>query len=454
MRQGSEELGRLIDAVIDGRCDEASQRRFEELLRNDPAAREAYLDQMKVHALLEWHHGRVEPRVDRSGTGSGAERGGAWRWSHGRLRWGLAALALLGVGLSLLALRSGRLGGGGEVATLLEARNVVWGEAAPIAVKARVAPRAIRCTSGLLRFAFDSGALVTLEGPADLRILSGMRLRAVQGRITARVESETKGFAIETPSTLVVDQGTEFGVEVDANGRTGVVVFEGLVDLSRPKSAATAAEVTRLVQGEALRVDREGGLSRIIAVERPPGDNGWSTGPSLEPDAVIRSVRDNIRGLDSSKYYQVVHRGLDDDAPAYVDRPHEWNGLDPSGLPAFLRGADYIMPFNEDKWRNDLEITVELACSASLFVFLDNREKVPAWLAEQFTDTGVDIGLDEGSWPDPSRFTTDRGPGVSINQVFSVWRRDVNQGESINLGALMGGRNNRAMYGIAATVRP
>lgn len=146
-------------------------------------------------------------------------------------------------------------------------------------------------------------------------------------------------------------------------------------------------------------------------------------------------------------------RGLDDDAPAYVDRPHEWNGLDSSGLPAFLRGADYIMPFNEDKWRNDLEITVELACSASLYVFIDNREKVPTWLAERFTDTGVDIGLDEGSWPDPSMFTTDRGPGLSINQIFSVWRRDVDQGESINLGALMGGRNNRAMYGIAATVR-
>ncbi|AGA31586.1 FecR domain-containing protein [Singulisphaera acidiphila] len=449
MKEGGEELELLIDAVIDGRCDEAGLRRFEELLRNDPQAREAYLDQMKVHALLEWRHGRVEPRVDRSGTGS--ESGRVW-WSHGRLRWGLAALALIGVGLSLLALRFGHRGGG-EVATLLEARNVVWGTASPIAVKSRLSPQAIRCTSGLLRLAFDSGALVTLEGPADLRILSGMRLRAIQGRITARVESETKGFAIETPSTLVVDQGTEFGVEVDANGRTGVVVFEGLVDLSRPKSAATPAEVTRLVQGEALRVDREGGLSRIIAVERAPGNNGWSTGPSSEPDAVIRSVHDNIRGLDSSKYYQIVPRGLDDDAPAYVDRPHEWNGLDSSGLPAFLRGADYIMPFNEDKWRNDLEITVELACSASLYVFIDNREKVPTWLAERFTDTGVDIGLDEGSWPDPSMFTTDRGPGLSINQIFSVWRRDVDQGESINLGALMGGRNNRAMYGIAATVR-
>ena len=55
------------------------------------------------------------------------------------------------------------------------------------------APRAIRCASGMLRLAFDSGAMVTLEGPADLRILSGMRLRAVRGRITARMKGRAQG---------------------------------------------------------------------------------------------------------------------------------------------------------------------------------------------------------------------------------------------------------------------
>ena len=58
-------------------------------------------------------------------------------------------------------------------------------------------------------------------------------------------------------------------------------------------------------------------MSRIISVERRPGDDGWSTAPSADGDSVIRSVRDNIRGLDSSKYYQVVHRGLQEDSPAW-----------------------------------------------------------------------------------------------------------------------------------------
>jgi hypothetical protein len=265
---------------------------------------------------------------------------------------------------------------------------------------------------------------------------------------------DLKGFTVETPSTLVVDQGTEFGVEVDASGRTVVVVFQGLVDLACGGAAQNLSPAKRLGQGEGLRVDRAGVMSRVTAVERRRGDDSWSTDPSQDEDVVIRSVRDNIRGLDSSKYYQIVHGGLTEDAQAYVDRPHEWNGLDENGLPEFLREADYIMPFNDDKWTNNLEITVEVAQAATLFVFLDKREKPPSWLAERFTHTGVKIGLDEGSWPDPTLFTVEAGPGRSVEHAFWVWKRDVNRDEVITLGALGGGRNDRAMYGIAAVRRP
>jgi hypothetical protein len=343
--------------------------------------------------------------------------------------------------------------GDAAIASLVEARNVAWAEGQPtIAVGTRLGLGELRCTSGALKLVFDAGALVTLEGPADLEVLSGMRIRAVRGRITARVDDRAKGFAIETPSTLVVDRGTEFGVEVDDSGQTGVVVFEGRVDLSRPETAAGPAPIRRLVQGEALRVGREGGLSRIVAVERRPGDDAWSTGPSADRDAVIRSVRDNIRGLDSPMYYQIVHRGLDDDVPAYVDRPYQWNAVDPAGLPAFLRGADYIMPFNSDKVMTDLQVTVEVARPATLYIFYDDRAKPPPWLSGKFTDTGVDIGLDEA--PPGIGSSLDRGPGRSIDTVFSVWRCELGGGGSIQLGAMVPSKlGRRAMYGIAAVPR-
>ncbi len=298
------------------------------------------------------------------------------------------------------------------------------------------------------------GARVFLNGPADLRIVSGMRMRVDHGRITARVEGGAKGFAVETPGTVVVDQGTEFGVEVDDSGQTVVVDFEGRVDLARPDSSFGPTLIRRLGQGDAVRVGETGLLSRVAMVERRHGDDGWLIDRSSDRDAVIRSVRDNLRDPGNFLYFRIVPRGLGEDVPAYVDRPHQWNGLKSGGLPGFLRGADYVMTFNESKGAKDLEITVELARKATLYVFFDDREPPPPWLTGRFSDTGANIGLDEASWPDRSKFSVGRGPGRSIDSVFSVWKREVSPNESIRLGAIRGESDRRAMYGIAAVARP
>jgi hypothetical protein len=194
-----------------------------------------------------------------------------------------------------------------------------------------------------------------------------------------------------------------------------------------------------------MRIGRTGSMSRIVSVDRRPDLDAWSIGPSSDQDVVIRSVRDNIRGLGSSKYYEIVHEGLADGMPAYVDRVFQWMGLGPSGLPEFLRGADYIMTFNDDKRTKDLQITVELGPQATLYIFQDDRLTIPTWLAERFTDTGVDVGLDVTPAPnwDPK---TPLYP-------YSVWKRDLEPGESISIGP-NGTGATQSMYGIAAVRRP
>jgi hypothetical protein len=439
-----EQIETLLDDVIDGRCDEKQLRRFESLVRN-PGIRAAYLEQMRMHALLQWRHGRIGSRLDGNAPRPINRWAHVWCWRR------MTAVLLIGIVGIVLAVQGTRPDG---VAELVEARDVIWAKGRPrIGVHTRVGPGEIRLTSGTLTLAFDPGAIVKLEGPADLQVLSGTRIRAVRGRIMARAEGKAKGFTIETPSTLVVDQGTEFGVEIDSSGRTGVVVFEGLVDVSfRNGSDDSSTTTKQLSQGEALSIGRSGNLSRIVSVQRRPGAEGWSAGRSADCEAVIRSVRDNIRGLGSSKYYRIVYRGFDDDSPAYVDRNHEWNALTPDGIPEFLRGADYIMPFNDDKFLKDLQVTVDLARQGTLYVFFDNREETPKWLSDQFSDTGVDIGLDEVSKPG-GPLLSGRGPGVSIDNTFSIWKRDVQRDESVVLGAMRREDDAKAMYGIAAQPR-
>ena len=62
--------------------------------------------------------------------------------------------------------------------------------------------------------------------------------------------------------------------------------------------------------------------------------------PSVPADnyrPVITKVRDNLRTSDTKRYYEIVPRGMRENALAYVDRrEHEWNGLDARGMPAYL----------------------------------------------------------------------------------------------------------------------
>lgn len=474
----------LASEVIDGAASAARQVELEEWLRRDAAARRAYLRFALLHAELRLTTGVLKATgrspLSADGDSGDEEASPAERSSirQGRgltrstvVRVAAAACVVAAVGAGLAGWRSGVVAPGrwvGRVAaglrepasgdraigtasvglaTVTEARSVIWAQGQrPLALNARIEAGELRCLAGRLRLAFDSGAVVTLEGPADLKIDSGMRIRAVRGRITAVVADRAKGFTIETPSAVVVDQGTEFGVEVDAAGQTGVVVFKGLVDLAQSASAFAdrAAPIKRLRQGEGLRVGRAGGLSRIFSVDRRSSDDDWSIGPSRDGDALIRSVRDNIRDLSSSNYYEVVHRGLADGKLAYVDRLYQWKGVGPEGLPDFLRAADYVMPFNGDKFTRNLQIHVEVARPATLFLFYDDRQQVPAWLAAGFTDTGVDILLDVAVAPTWKKKRRDF--------TFSVWKRDVEPGEPIVLGSIDVGVIE-AMYGIAAAER-
>jgi hypothetical protein len=176
---------------------------------------------------------------------------------------------------------------------------------------------------------------------------------------------------------------------------------------------------------------------------------------------VVQEVRDNIPPADGSQYfcYQINYHGLDDDVFAFGDDPHQWNGLTAAGLPEFLRGADYVKTFNDYRYMNDFEMTVILSQPANLYVFFDDRVPPPKWLTDQFEDTGVDIGLDEGPWnlrdkayrPDLPEFENGVGGGQSIDNVFSVWHRRCADATPVVLG-LMGEKTQaRSMYGVAAT---
>lgn len=293
---------------------------------------------------------------------------------------------------------------------------------------------------GAAELRLTSNTVAVLESPVILQIVSIDRVRVLRGRIKVDVPKGSEGFTVETAAAEVIDLGTSFSVNV-AKNNTEVVVYQGEVDLKVSEQSVDGnrnvnAAAKRFRMGEAVRVGSDGTLSRIVNVQQSAFPLGRVV-PNRRP--VITLVKDNVVRDDLWSFYEVVWGGMEDDARAFVDRRHEWNGATIDGMPAYLIGGDYVKTFNNDKVADDLTIEVTMNRPADVYVLLDKRVVPPDWLVESFTDTGDEIGVDE-AWHDPLNFTpgledfAQIGPGKSIERTHSIWRSNVIRDGVVTLG--------------------
>lgn len=493
MNASETRLHGLIDFVLDGSCTDDEREEFATLVDKNTELIQGLTEQLFIHSLLQWQ-GEVISRdlisSDRAaieaseacdlearlgeamvlevptptGEKTVLSRGGVFHVQSESVR----RFTTLGIAAALLISGFYFLWGVGRplqwqdvaVAEIIDFANVSWDETST-ALKPGdlIVPGRLRTGAGEFTMRFRSGPIVRVIGAVSMMVESDMLVHLDSGQATARVPTSLKGFTIKTPVIDVIDQGTEFGVATRENGFTDVIVFDGKVDLADRISNETGP--TRLVQGQAARIDRQGVIQRIMQVGRNQQGSWWTADYPASGVNVIQEVRDNIPPSDGSEYfcYQINYFGLTDDVFAYGDDPHQWNGLNAEGLPTFLQGADFVKTFNAYRYKNDFQMTVTLSRPANLYIFFDDRVPAPQWLTEQFEDTGIDIGLDEGPWtaseqamrPDLPVFQNAVGGGQSIDNTFSVWHRRCLDATPIVLGIMGEEVQARAMYGLAAT---
>jgi hypothetical protein len=361
-----------------------------------------------------------------------------------------AAVLLLGLGLQFFI--SHRAAACAFVAEIVDDRLVEWGQSTDAVMPdRRLKLGRVSIDSGTLTLRFRSGATVRATGPASLRLKSDMLVELDEGQATAHVPHWATGFTIETPSASVFDLGTEFGVAARRDGQTDVIVFDGEVDLTSLPRRGGRRTQKRLTMGEAVSVNADGGMDRIVQIQRDDRGESWSTALLSVKECVFAEIYDNLRATGSAMCYQITPHGLDEDSLAYVDRPHQWNGLTSDGLPDFLRHVDYVRTFNDDKYLGQHEIVVRLSRPAWLCILFDDRVPLPEWLKSEFEDTAVDMGPDEGPWSEADKnLRTAVGSGNGVDRVFSIWRKRCDKELTIRFGAMGESLEARAMYGIAA----
>jgi len=134
--------------------------------------------------------------------------------------------------------------------------------------------RTYKLKTGLLEITYDSGAKVILEGPCSYKVDSTAGGFLAVGKLTARVETKGSGFrvqgsehsplstlhsplfAVRTPTAIVTDLGTEFGVEVDDDGHCFVRVYEGVVEAALIEKNGAVGTPKTIAAGQAATIVR------------------------------------------------------------------------------------------------------------------------------------------------------------------------------------------------------
>ena len=277
---GSGDLARLTAAMCDGTATHADRDQLERLLAS-PLLRREYVATIRVHAELAWRWRKaarqIVPRPRPKPTSRPqdaaplpaqpeppAARAPRWRVVAGTA---LAACIVIAALVVIQAIDQGWWQSStNSLARVVASDGAVWQpDAAVYAIDDAVAAGdVLSLASGLVEISYADGTAVVLEGPSSFEVRAAADGRLTSGRLTATLGASSKGFAVHTPSAVITDLGTQFGVEVDANGRTDVRVFEGLVELAAVASLGAVAPA-RLAAGNAAEVDDAGRITLLDA---------------------------------------------------------------------------------------------------------------------------------------------------------------------------------------------
>lgn len=458
----------LCHAVLENNASEAELEQFRQRLQNNAADREAYYQQMQIHALLMWQSGRaMAPKLVDLDPQNNQDHPNIIPFQSIKVpaffnsALGIAAAVAFILGISLWLAQDcydkilSPASQKGVSVTILESSET------PFKPGQQVVLEQLELQTGSIRFRISSGAVVDFKAPVRLEFIDPMRLRLERGTINTNVGDDAKGFVVETPAACMIDIGTRFSTSVFSAGCTQVAVLQGEVEVYRAGLPRTQENrLANLFEGDAAFItDWNSKLERInlLALQ---GGRLQRRGFNAPSSPLVQNVSDNIRQAKFYPFYTILPGGMSEGALASLTLTDylqlKWRTMPGQPFPQELLGADLIGTFQSFAKRESgtlakADINVDLSRPCSVYVLFDTRATPPEWLQRDFHDTG--LRLRSGPWGKNAGEVSDLEPDTNgeRNVIHSVWRRDVMSAGVVNLGTPgnPGSPYKYAMFGIA-----
>ena len=273
------ELRELCNRLLDGEFTAEDRARLEALVLGDPALRRLYVEIMHQHASLRQSATRLGdvPLAEVLKTLPGEPVSRVIRFPSWPLQ--IAAALALGVAIWLFVPRPAEK----PLATLVETNGARWDNSSlPTVPGSPLKAGRLRLESGVARLVFQSGAEVSLEGPAELELKGPNACFLYSGALTAHVPEQAHGFTVATANAQLIDHGTDFGISADPGGRGQVQVLKGEVELRHDRSGETRRLATH--ESAAITPDR---FTQVKGAEGEPDRYAYLRSSSVARPATL-----------------------------------------------------------------------------------------------------------------------------------------------------------------------
>lgn len=308
------------------------------------------------------------------------------------------------------------------LATLIQSDEAVW--TPPMEAHGKFSAGNYRLESGKARLMMFNGNELVIDSQDDtteFELVSPRLVLLKSGTLIALVHEKEIGFTIETPTTQLIDVGTEFAVTVSQDG-SQVEVLEGAVNV-KPIVGKQKPNYSLFASKEAIWFS----------------DSGDATGKSMQGDnARIREIQKSVRidplvsqPLRCSEYFDDANPvGLDRSSQGWIGpwRFGSFNGETAKlitkpgpleGLPAWLPdvGSRYLVQPSSSAHCRQLERPLNLDEDGNYYISLIIQKLS---VAEHETSKKDGVGLTLFS---SRKWGTDAGVGFSLDGTnrFSVW---------------------------------
>ncbi len=305
--------------------------------------------------------------------------------------------------------------------------------------------------SGVIKMRFDYGAEVIIEGESSFSCLTSESVRLACGKLHAYVPSQMTGFSVDTPSSKIIDLGTEFGIHVNTEGSAEIHMLDGKAAII-PGLKGHKGPPVNLTANQATRVDTTGKMqtirfhgSQFIRQISSESRFIWRGEASIPTDGLIIHMKADSLWLqdgesvakwpDSAKSDRVD--GTLSAMPGYgmpVFKANACNGMpavrfiqpqDPNNAPPQQK---QVLASDTWRWNEKAGVTIFIFCTGGIAERPQRVVQVGRTGGAMFQSFGCDVSSNESGTRDNNGFCLTDSPFEYGEWHISV--RQLNQGSS------------------------